>query len=679
MVRPSHRQSTLTRQTILLLLISILPILGISTGINYLFARDTLETQAKIEFAARTAALEEPFNAAILRTWDRMALLAQNPNLADGIQPPAETDARAAAEQVYEAAAPSAPERQRYVKVGANGALLGFNSQYPMQWDIMLTTDGQGALRSTNDPAWPYWNLAAQPWWKALVLGGELGPGISFATTVPNVGPLVLFSAPIHASNFRSDGFVIVGARPAVFIDPIFSRDRDALTTLMLARSDGEVIYATPPWSAARLPTAWQVVGSDAKTGAAIVEDTLIGYAPIQIAYNFLLDPQQTLDTFHRLGWVILRITPLDHAFAPLQAQLIGWVLGGAATTTMVVVIAATNIRWRIARPLGILTSAMSEIRRHGITHQNVSPLVGRLPVAQNEIGTLSQIFGQMLQELANLLWTQEETAGSLRAAAVQLSHTAEEQLRISQHTNQAVGAVLQAFQALDAAALAIAEHAVQVAGQATELRSQQQTGARALLTTQEVLTHLQASARTLETVVQTLRDEATDAGMLITQVHNVADTTHVLSLNALIEASGAGLQGARFGVIAKEVRSLAVAAATTATSIESTIMRMNEETLATATESTQTRTAIDQGVAQLTVLEAIMQVLDQASNELAANAQGIRQRSEDQRTRSQQVHATSEHLATTMQQLTIASNQLAAQAHTLLELAATLDSRSRL
>ena len=159
--------------------------------------------------------------------------------------------------------------------------------------------------------------------------------------------------------------------------------------------------------------------------------------------------------------------------------------------------------------------------------------------------------FGQLLKQVREAAERVNKSAGTLRDSAGQMAGTAKQQADESRKTLSAVEQLTVSMRQVSATAGASSESANQVL-QATE------RGRVAVQETVQDMQSIRTSVQRMSKQVKTLGDRSLEISQIVSTIRDIASQTNLLALNAAIEAAGAGEAGARFAVVADQVRKLA-------------------------------------------------------------------------------------------------------------------------
>ncbi len=306
------------------------------------------------------------------------------------------------------------------------------------------------------------------------------------------------------------------------------------------------------------------------------------------------------------------------------------------------------SVMQSISRPLSDLVLASKRLSTGDLTARapvNSDDEVGQVAIAFNSfIDSLSRIVGRLVDSSTKL----SSGTTQISAASNEMSAGAESQTQQAIRTSSAMEEIAATIKevANNADATARATHAAAT-------RARDGSG--------KVQAVLKQLAETNESL-QGLRTRSAEIDQLVKLIADIAAQTNILSLNAAIEAAGAGAAGARFDVVAEEIRKLAQRTAESTARISGTVSRIQEEMQAVAQRtSALAAQAEDVGQTLSDIVEGATSVNDMIASISSST--------------SQQSKAV-EQVAVSLQLITQVSQQTAQAAH---ETASTIDDLSGL
>jgi methyl-accepting chemotaxis protein len=278
-----------------------------------------------------------------------------------------------------------------------------------------------------------------------------------------------------------------------------------------------------------------------------------------------------------------------------------------------------------ITRPLAKL--------REGTAIVGAGNLDYRLGVTtRDEIGDLSRAFDQMTETLKATTLSRDELADGARvlvfsaseilAFTTQVAVSSVETATAVSQTTSTVEEVKQTSQVSNEKARHVSESARQTAQVAQHGRQSVEASIEAMHRIQEQM------ASIAERIVR-LSEQGQTIGEIIATVTDLAEQSHLLAINAAIEAAKAGEQGKGFAVVAQEVRNLAEQSKQATAQVRAILGDIQKATSAAVMATEQGSKAVEAGM-KLSgeVGESIRALADsieeaaRAATQIAASAQ---------------------------------------------------------
>ncbi len=255
--------------------------------------------------------------------------------------------------------------------------------------------------------------------------------------------------------------------------------------------------------------------------------------------------------------------------------------------SVLVALAAAWAVAGRASRPLTKLSEVALRIAAGDLT-----PDV-RVET-RDEVGILAGSFQRMVTRLRQLVGTLKDAAQELARAAEGLAEHTRAQSAMLERQASGVAETSSTTRELDQTSSVAASRAAAVLEVARKAADMSAAGQQAAERSAGELERIQASVESIVGQSSHLYDQARQVGDIVETVRDLATQSHVLSLNASIEAVKAGEAGRSFAVVAQEVRALAEQSGAGA----NTIAKMVEDILTAVQATRETTERGSQGMA---------------------------------------------------------------------------------
>src|SRR3954470_827180 len=351
-------------------------------------------------------------------------------------------------------------------------------------------------------------------------------------------------------------------------------------------------------------------------------------------------------------------------------------VLWGPAVLLILGVVIERLLIWlllnKVLKPTGKVAVVASRVSRGDLTTPDwanregldglSSSIVGMVKKLQDLVGTIRQHShdaSAMAQQIAAS--TQQMTASTQEVAGTtsDLTERANQQAQVVRAAAEDAGKILEIAHTLAAGSVQAAERNSALARMARMHRERLDQSTAELARLAEEIERGAVEAEALATA-------SGDIEKFIIQAKLIAKQTHMLALNASIEAARAGDEGRGFSVVAEEVRKLAnqaaQAAASTSKTVQSVVAQVQtarERLLRLGQGGTTAREAAHAAAVGLMNVAADAEANDEWTRRISASAGEVRGLIEGIAGRMKEVSAGTEEYAAAAQQIASAAQQL--------------------
>lgn len=257
--------------------------------------------------------------------------------------------------------------------------------------------------------------------------------------------------------------------------------------------------------------------------------------------------------------------------------------------------------------------------------------LTKKLPVKEDITGPLADAVNETTSELSNALQLVQRVAVNVG----DVSQAVKEQSNIVSEAaaNERQELEIAVAQLTDASASMthIAELSQQCNTLATDASSNTHSAHESVTETIRGLTEIREAIHETEKRMKRLGDRSQEINSTVDIINNIAERTHVLALNASMQAAAAGEEGRGFAVIADEVQRLAESAREATSQISNLVQNIQMETKYTTETMSKTVSNVVTGSKIAGTAGQQMSLTEEATRKLAASIKEIAGYSEEQ------------------------------------------------
>lgn len=267
--------------------------------------------------------------------------------------------------------------------------------------------------------------------------------------------------------------------------------------------------------------------------------------------------------------------------------------------------------------------------------------------LVNDELGELAGVINTMADNLLENERNLNKVRAELEETSADLSRATREIMEIAQ--NQSAGAIEQVTSIREIAATQenILDTARQVVGFASrsgqmsgEVLGAAVTGGKVVAETVAGIEALKTEVTDITAAMESVGETAKRITRALRIIEDISERTNILSLNASLEAAGAGAEGHRFSVVAEQVRRLAERTHSAAREVNILINEINETTQAARRKTLSGANSADRGVQLVRNIHDELTRIDSLARQSTEVARTIDLTSQQQRTALEQAAA---------------------------------------
>ncbi|HWG97349.1 MAG TPA: methyl-accepting chemotaxis protein [Nitrospira sp.] len=264
--------------------------------------------------------------------------------------------------------------------------------------------------------------------------------------------------------------------------------------------------------------------------------------------------------------------------------------------------------------------------------------LTKRGEVTADMFGNLADGFNLMIQRFSQLMKQVRQAAERVNTSASKLKDSAGQMAGTARHQADESIRALGAVEQLASSMRQVTDTAGASSEAARQVLNATEAGRLAVQETVHDMQRIQLAVQRMSKQIKALGDRSLEISQIVSTIRDIANQTNLLALNAAIEAAGAGEAGARFAVVADQVRKLAESSTQATREIADLVKVIQSETQHAVVAMEHETQAVEAGSASALRTGDVFKEISTIAQRSAELAQSIAAAAADQTVSTDQV-----------------------------------------
>ena len=274
----------------------------------------------------------------------------------------------------------------------------------------------------------------------------------------------------------------------------------------------------------------------------------------------------------------------------------------------------------------------------HAVNQLSQRDLTVKAPVTKDVIGTVSDSINALTDETSKVLRGVRDFAGEVELASRKVKSQADLVSKTADDERKSVNLMIESLADATQTMNRMAE-LVQQSDRAAEQATEETDGALETVNgTVQGMESIRATIAETEKRIKRLGERSQEISSIVGLINTISERTHVLALNAAMQAAVAGEAGRGFAVVAEEVQRLAESSRNATQQIAALVSNIQLETNETINTVSRTIGQVVQGSEQAQKAGDQMRRTQAITSELVAQVRRIASSSEEQKATSAQL-----------------------------------------